>query len=110
MNRGTESGNIAEIAFVRKFNKNKSNFKLYLDSFNIINIDNVFMVRVTTKQFSKLSNQKVMTRADAYLIKSVDTKIQQILINNDYALDEDLIKINNINYEIIPFSGISIKM
>ena len=110
MNRGTESGNIAEIAFVRKFNKNKSNFKLYLDSFNIINIDNVFMVRVTTKQFSKLSNQKVMTRADAYLIKSVDTKIQQILINNDYALDEDLIKINNINYEIIPFSGVSIKM
>lgn len=110
MNRGTESGNIAEINFVKKFNKNTSNFKWYLDSLNIVNISNVFMVRVTTKQFSKLSNQKVMTRADTYLIKSTDDKIQTVLIDNDYILDEDLIKINNINYNIIPFSGVSIKM
>lgn len=108
MNRGTKYGDIAEADFVKEFNQNKSNFKNYLDSLNIANINNVFMVRVTTKQFSKLSNQKVMTRADAYLIQSTDIKIQTILNDNSYYLDEDLI--NNANYNIIPFSGVSIKM
>ena len=112
MNRGTVSGNIAEIQFIMLFNREKKSdkFKEYLDNFDYDNIDNIFMTRVNTKQYSKLSNQTVMTRADAYLIKSNDSKINNILLENDNYLDEDILKKENINYTYIEFSGISIKM
>ena len=112
MNRGTFSGSIAEIEFVKLFNteKKSNKFKEYLDNFDYYSIDNVYMVRVTTKQYSKLSNQKVMTRADTYLIKSNDSKLNNILLDNDNYLDEDILKNNNINYTQIEFSGISVKM
>ena len=82
MNRGTLSGNMAEIEFVKYFNLEKKNnkFQEYLNNFDYDDIDNIFMVRVTTKQYSKLSNQNVMTRADTYLIESNDLKL-----NNEKA-------------------------
>lgn len=112
MYRGTESGNSAEIDFVKKFNYNKisSNFDFYLKSLDISNLNNIYMVRVTTQQFSKLSNQVVMTRADTYLINSVDPQIQELLIKNNYYLDENILKEYNIDYNFVEFSGISIKM
>ncbi len=111
-NRGTHEGNTAEIEFVKKFNINKKSekFKNYLSKFKYDNIDDIFMVRVTTKQFSKLSNQNVMTRADSYLIKSNDLKLKNLLIENDNYLDEEILKSNNIGFQYIEFSGISIKM
>ena len=51
-----------------------------------------------------------MTRADTYLINSTDQKIQKLLIENDYYIDENLLTKHNINYNFIKFSGISIKM
>lgn len=112
MNRGTFSGDIAEIEFVKLFNKEKKSnkFKEYIDIFNKYNIDNIYMVRVTTKQYSKLSNQNVMTRADTYLIKSEDLKLCSILIENNYYLDENILKNANINYTPIDFSGVSVKI
>lgn len=94
MNRGTLSGNMAEIEFVKYFNLEKKNnkFQEYLNNFDYDDIDNIFMVRVTTKQYSKLSNQNVMTRADAYLIKSNDPKLSNILLKNKNYLDEDILK------------------
>ena len=63
MVRGTDDGNIAEINFVKKFNYNKEAYiDSYLQNFNFDNINNIYMVRVTTKQFSKLSNIKINTR------------------------------------------------
>ncbi len=111
MVRGTDDGNIAEINFVKKFNYNKEAYiDSYLQNFNFDNINNIYMVRVTTKQFSKLSHQVVMTRADAYLIYTNSTKLNTIIKENDFYLDEDILNKNNIEYTQIKLSGISIKM
>ena len=111
MVRGTDDGNIAEINFVKKFNYNKETYiDSYLQNFNFDNINNIYMVRVTTKQFSKLSHQVVMTRADAYLIYTNSTKLNTIIKENDFYLDEDILNKNNIEYTQIKLSGISIKM
>jgi len=112
MNRGTYSGNIAEIELVKMFNSDKNNEKFidYLNDFKYDNIETIFMVRVTTKQYSKLSNQRVMTRADAYLIESKDQKLVDVLLKNNNYLDEEILECENINYKHIEFSGISIKM
>lgn len=112
MNRGTFSGDIAEIEFVKLFNmeKKSNRFKEYIDQFDNYNINNIYMARVTTKQYSKLSNQNVMTRADTFLIESSDYKMDKVLLDNNYYLDEDILKNNSIVYTPINFSGISVKM
>lgn len=107
MSKGTHEGDIDEIKFVRLFNKNKNLFANYTSNFCTNN--NYWMIRVTTKQLSKLSNQRVFTRADAYLAKFNDD-ITNFLTSNDYYLTEDLLNENNIKYEKIPYSGVSVKM
>lgn len=107
MSKGTYEGDIDEIKFIKRFNENKFLFTSYILKFG--EIDNCWMVRVTTKQFSKLSNQKVFTRSDAYLAK-FNENIDKLLIDNNYYLTENLLTENNIKYEKIPYSGISIKM
>ena len=108
MGRGTYEGDIGEIEFIKKFNKNKTDFLNYLKRFSN-DLENVWMVRVTTKQLSKLSNQKVFTRADSYLIK-VKNNILPILYKTDFYLSEDLLFNEQIEFSPISFSGISIKM
>lgn len=112
MNRGTFSGDIAEIEFVKLFNteKESNRFKEYIDQFDSYNINDIYMVRVTTKQYSKLSNQNVMTRADTFLIESSDLKMNKVLSENNYYLDEDILKNHSISYTPINYSGISVKM
>jgi len=113
MNRGTQDGNQAEINFVKHFNSNKTaqNFSYYIKSCKIDSkINDIYAIRITTKQFSKLSKQVVMTRADVYLIESKDSKLKSLLIENDYYLDEQMLIDNNIKYSSIKYSGISIKM
>ncbi len=106
-NRGTYEGDIQEIEFVKDFNKNKYNSK-----FSILtkdkNINELFMVRVTTNQFSILSNSTTKTRADCYLIYSNDDKVQRMLEINDYYLSEQ--DLQEIKYKSIEHSGISIKL
>lgn len=112
MNRGTFSGDIAEIEFVKLFNieKQSNRFKEYIDQFDNCNINDIYMVRVNTKQYSKLSNQKVMTRADTFLIESRDSKIDKVLLENNNYLDENILKKYSISYTLINYSGISVKM
>ncbi len=112
-NRGTFEGNIQEIELVKLFNqkdsKNFKIFKCYYEQFGDKNLDNIFLCRVTTKQYSKLSSQIVMTRSDAYAIE-IENDINSILQKNDYYLDENILSNNKINYKKIAKSGISIKM
>jgi len=112
MNKGTYDGDKSEIEFTKNFNKNKtnSNFKYYINNCDIKNLNDCYMVRVTTKQYSKLSKQIVMTRADSYLIESKDEKIKTLLFNNGYYLSEKMLNENNIDYKNIKKSGVSIKM
>lgn len=110
MNNGTYEGNIAEIDFVKNFNKNKQQYMYYFNQLNINKIDNYFMCRVLGFHFSKLSNKKVMTRADTYLIYCEDNQIYKSIYENNYYLDELILKEKNIKYNFINFSGVSIKM
>lgn len=108
-NRGTFDGDKQEIDFVKSFNRNKynSDFSIFTRRFKGI-LDNIYMVRVTTNQFSKLSNTITKTRSDCYAIYSEDTRIPNILQENNYYLGED--NLQNIDYKIIEKSGISIKI
>ena len=106
-NLGTNEGDITEVEFVTNFNLNKINFKNYLGRFS--KYKNPWMIRVTTKQISSLSGKKVFTRADCYLANII-SDISKLIIKNGYYLDEDILKVNNIKFEKIPYSGISIKM
>ncbi len=106
-NRGTFEGNIQEIEFVRDFNKNKYNSKFLIIT-KEKDIDNLYMVRVTTNQFSTLSNTTTKTRADCYLIYCYDNNIHKILNANNFYLCEENLK--NLKYKIIEHSGISIKL
>lgn len=112
MNRGTHSGDLAEIEFVKRFNSEKTNqdFDFYIKDLDIKELKDIYMVRVTTKQYSKLSNQTVMTRADTYLINSKDQLINELLVENDYYLDEKMLSEKNIHYSSLDFSGISVKI
>lgn len=112
MNRGTYYGDLSEIEFVKRFNIEKTNpdFDFYIKDLDIKELNNVYMVRVTSKQFSKLSNQIVMTRADTYLVDSKDNLLNEILFENDYYLDEALLQENKISYLPIDYSGVSVKM
>lgn len=107
MSIGTHEGDIDEIKFVKLFNSHKDTYSSYLKTFNTYK--NVWMIRVTTKQLSKLSNQKVFTRSDCYL-GSFNEDISTIVRENDYYLTEDLLISKCIRYTKVPFSGISIKM
>ena len=107
MNIGTYQGDNAEIDFVKTFNKNKNLFNSYLSKFKDKN--NLWMIRVTTRQPSALCSQRVFTRADCYL-GYFDSNIISILNNNDFYLSEEILEKNCIFFRKINNSGISIKM
>ena len=108
-NRGTFEGDLQEVSFVKYFNKNKNLFNEYLSAFQDTS-SLTYLLRVTTKQYSKLSGKKVYTRADAYLANFTDNSVIDLLMSNDYYLDEEILKANNINFKAVEFSGISIKL
>ena len=109
--RGTEEGTLDEISSVVFFNRDPENiiFKSYLYSIKKT-AEKVLLVRVTTKQFSKLSNQKVMTRADAYAIEITNDDLYDVLEENEFYLDEDILANYKSYYKFVASSGISIKI
>lgn len=109
--RGTYEGNLDEISSVVFFNRDPQNsiFHHYISSIDA-DPNEILLVRVTTKQFSKLSNKKVMTRADAYAIKVIDERLYVVLEENEFYLDEDILSLYAGYYQFIAHSGISIKM
>jgi len=109
INRGTPEGDIQEINFVKAFNEDKRNpiFSVFTHDLSFY-LDKIYMVRVTTNQYSKLSNKITKTRSDCYAIYSEDEGLINILQNNNYYLDEK--NIQGLDYTIIDKSGISIKM
>ena len=107
MYKGTYDGDKDEIRFVAEFNSNKSRFNAYLSRFSTY--QNLWMVRVTTKQYSQLSGRKVFTRSDCYLA-SIPTNISDLLEHNDYLLSEEILDKKKIIYNKIPYSGVSVKM
>lgn len=107
MYKGTYDGDKDEIRFVASFNSNKLEYRDYLAKFS--KDTKLWMVRVTTKQYSTLSGRKVFTRSDCYLAY-IPSDITELLKANDYFLSEDILAKNRIAYDKIPYSGISVKM
>ena len=109
---GTIEGDVHENDCVSLFNTNKNSkiFKDYLKNLGLTDRNNLYLVRITTKQYSRLSDQVVMTRADAYCINSCDYKLSELIHRNNGYLDEKMLTENDIIFQKIANSGISIKM
>ena len=108
---GAYEGEMSERASVITFNRNPhaKTFENYLNTLHY-EPNNVLLIRVTTKQMSSLSNQKVNTRADAYAIEILDNRMFDILEDNEFYLDEDILAAYDSSYyKFIEKSGLSIK-
>lgn len=104
-NIGTYDGNFEEFNLSKIMNKNKQS-KFWKKIIQTNDYEKYFVVRVTTKQISKLSKKRVYTKTDAYVIKAEIS--DEFLLAKEYILTEEELK--NINYIIIKGTGISIKM
>ncbi|HFI0634664.1 TPA: hypothetical protein ACGO2G_001137 [Streptococcus suis] len=103
---GTFLGDLEEYGLTHVLNKNKNN-KMWKTLFpNEVDFSDYYAVKVSTNQFSALSNKKVKTKSDAYIIKAKLDR--QIMLEKQFVLDESDLK--NFEYEIVPGTGISIKM
>lgn len=105
-NVNTFLGNKEEFDISRRFNKNKNSimWNELLDGIN--DIENVYMIKVSNKVLSHLSEKKVNPKADAYLVRADFEK--NYLLEKEYSLDEsDLV---GRKYEILENTGISVKI
>lgn len=107
---GTFEGELSEKASVISFNRNPTSemFSSYLRKINV-DANSVLLIRVTTNQISRLSQQRVKTRADAYAIEVIDPVIYDLLEENQFYLDETILNGYDESYRCIEKSGISIK-
>lgn len=103
---GTFFGDVEEFGLSHVLNKNKNNSMWRTLIPNESDYSNYYVVKVSSNQFSTLSNQKVKTKSDAFVTKATFNK--DFLLEREYILDESDIK--GKEYEIVPDSGISIKM
>lgn len=102
MNKGTAQGNIEEIELVKKLNSEKSS-----DLWNIlgyINNNSIYAVQCSKQKLSEVSGSIVLPKTDVFLIKTNDT-----IVFNDNFIDEDMLEEQNISFEYILNSGISVK-
>lgn len=105
-NINTFLGNKEEFDISRRFNKNKKSPIWYELTHDLDDLEHVFMVKVSNRILSYLSNKKVYPKADAYLVRSNFS--QNYLLEKEYSLDEnDLI---GREYEILKNKGISVKI
>lgn len=102
MNKGTAQGNIEEIELVKKLNKNKqSNLWKILD---LSENSNLYATRCSKQKVSRISGSTVSPKTDVFLIKTEDN----IIFDDDFV-DENMLEEQNISFEYILNSGISVK-
>jgi hypothetical protein len=109
INPGTYEGDTQEIYFVKFFNDNKDKYNHFIGKFDLKPIE-TWLIRVTSKQFSSLSNKKVFTRSDAYLITSLDKRLSDYIKFHNGYIDENILGQEDFFYNVLPYSGISIKL
>lgn len=104
-NIGTFDGDSQEFNLSQAMNKNKKH-KFWTKVVDDIDYANYFVVKVSKKPISKLSGKKVFPKSDAYIINAnLDS---DFMLKREYVLTED--DLENIEYKIIPNTGISIKI
>lgn len=106
-NKGTNMGDKSEFDISRTLNNNENDesWKILKDNLAIKDNSDLYVVKVTKRVYSSISNGLVFPKSDAYLIKS---KINNLLKYN-HELTEDILNRDNIKHSIVPNSGISIK-
>ncbi len=72
--------------------------------------DKAFFVNVSYNQTSKLAGSKIRPKSDCFVAKVNDPKIKSLLVTRNYILTEEYLNTSKIDYEIIPKTGISVKM
>lgn len=104
-NLGTFYGNQTEYDLSKSlnYNQDRSLWKELLVAED--DYSNNYVVKVDSKQPSKLTGKKVNTKADAYIIKSNIDK--NFLLKHDYTLTEKTLE--GLDYKVIDGTGISIK-
>ena len=107
--KGTVDGDWEEYELVSKLNRDKKAlgrlWSVLVNKLDISELDDIYAIRVSHTVYSKLSGRMVLPKADVYLVKG---KIgHQVLLDNNYWLDEDTIEGLDVN--IIENSGISCK-
>ncbi|MFI3227434.1 MAG: hypothetical protein R3Y09_08485 [Clostridia bacterium] len=105
-NIGTFSGDKEEYTFSKMLNKNKSHhyWKQLLPYEN--NFSDYFVVVVDRQVLSNLSNKKVFTKTDDYVIKKVISR--ETLLKSEYLLTES--DIENCHTFAVNGTGVSVKM
>lgn len=103
---GTFEGDSQEYNLTQLLNKNK-NHKYWKTLVGSIENDNLYIVTVNKKPLSRLSNKRVFSKSDAYVIKSNNISDKFLLERENLIKESDL---KNIKYEIVPSTGISIKL
>lgn len=106
---GTTDGDWEEYELVSRLNRNKNiSNKLWskiASKLGISDINDVYAVRVCNTVYSSLAERNVLPKADIYLVKGNIS--QEVLLDNNYWLDEDTI--NGLDIKVINDSGISCK-
>lgn len=105
-NVNTFLGNKEEFDISRRFNKNKTS-SIWSDlTAGLDDLDDVYMVKVSNRIISHLSNRRVYPKADAYLVRCEFE--QDYLLAKEYSLDES----DLIGRKFMPLekTGISVKI
>lgn len=102
-NVGTSAGDIEERQFVKDFNAG-----LFQDFCleHYPGEPHVYAVRVTSKQFSNVTQKKVLTKSDAFLVSSKVDHGENLRSRSYLLVEEDL---KELECEVLFGSGISIK-
>ncbi|QKE76209.1 hypothetical protein HPK19_25710 (plasmid) [Arthrobacter citreus] len=108
-NKGTLFGDHEEFDISGTLNKNKNHFywKMIARDLNLNQeeLNNLYVVRVSSKVMSSLSKKKVLPKSDAYIIRADLSK--SFLLSKEYKLSED--DLVGIIYKKVGRSGISVK-
>lgn len=109
VNKGTLVGDKYEFDISSSLNRNKNSkfWDVILAECKIEDLKNTYVVKVTKKVKSKVSDQKVLAKSDAYLVQAEIS--QSDMLKYNYELTEDLLIEEKINYMFIPNTGISVK-
>lgn len=105
-NVNTFLGDKEEFDISRRFNKNKKSPIWNEITKNLGNLDNIYMIKVSNRVLSHLSDRRVYSKADAYLVRANFS--QNYLLEKEYSLDEsDLV---GKKYCVIENTGVSVKI
>ncbi|QZE12232.1 hypothetical protein [Mycoplasma sp. Ms02] len=111
-NMDSLQGKTQEEKLCQTLNKNKKSkyWKTLSDNISLDESKNYYAVHVNSKVYSKNVNKKVSPKSDLILICTSKEIHKTFLLKNQYIITESALQKENIQYQKVPESGISVKM